>query len=136
MICKIKLQLIGYLNLLLQAKCFVTCWVESTIISSKSSLLQNIARETSEAEKKRWIKKEFCGIPELKVTSTTKLFFCYKVAFGVWFEFFYLKRKWCFVLRISRCLWFYEIHKSQNLWHHHRHCFIMKVPLMLISLET
>ena len=31
---------------------------------------------------------------------------------------------------------FCEIHKVQNLWHHHKHCYIMEVTLMLISFES
>ena len=51
-------------------------------------------------------------------------------------EFFYLKKKWCFVLEISSFLCFYKIHKFQNLWRHHRHCCMMEVTLLLISFES
>ena len=40
-------------------------------------------------------------------------------------------KKKCFVLKISRFLCFYEIHRFQNLWCHHRHCYIMEIILML-----
>ena len=45
MIYKIKLQFKGYLNLLWQVRCFVTCLVGSSIISSDSNLTQNTIRE-------------------------------------------------------------------------------------------
>ena len=51
-------------------------------------------------------------------------------------EFFYLKRKRCFVFNISQFLWLCEIHKSQNLGCHHRYCFMIEVTLMVISLES
>ena len=40
-------------HLLRQVRCFVTCWVESSIISSDSNLAQNIIRESIDVEKKR-----------------------------------------------------------------------------------
>ena len=71
----------------------------------------------------------------LKVTFTTKLFFFHKVALDVWInDFFYLKEKY-FILEISRLLCFCEIHRNQNLWCHHKHCYIMEVTLNLISFE-
>ena len=50
-------------------------------------------------------------------------------------EYFYLKRKWCFDLKISRFFWFCVIHRSQNLWRHHRHCFTMEVTLTLTNIK-
>ena len=51
---------------------------------------------------------------------------------------FYLKKK-CFVLEISRFLYFCEIHKFQNLWRHHRHCYLLEVTViffwMLITIK-
>ena len=52
LIFKIKLQFIGYLNLLQRVKWFVTWWLESSIISSDSNLTQNIIREIIKVEKK------------------------------------------------------------------------------------
>ena len=40
-------------HLLRQVRCFVTCWVESSIISSDSNLTQNIIRESIDIEKKK-----------------------------------------------------------------------------------
>ena len=40
---------------------------------------------------------------------------------------FFIWKKKCFVLEISRFLCFWEIHKTQNLWHHHGHCHRMEV---------
>ena len=39
-------------------------------------------------------------------------------------------QKKCFVLEISRFLCFCEIPRLQNLWRHHRRCYIIKVPFM------
>ena len=36
-------------------------------------------------------------------------------------------KKKCFILDISRFLCFREIHRFQNLWCHHKHCYIMEV---------
>ena len=47
-------------------------------------------------------------------------------------EFFHLNKK-CFVLEIMWFLCFWGICRFQNLWRHHRHCWIMEVTLMLIS---
>ena len=49
---------------------------------------------------------------------------------------FFIWRKKCFVLEMSRFLCFCEIHRFQNLWCHHRHCCIMEVTLVLISFES
>ena len=35
-----------------------------------------------------------------------------------------MKKKQCFVLRISRFLYFCEIPKFQNLWHHRKYCLL------------
>ena len=59
----------------------------------------------------------------LKVTSTC-----------VFNKIFYLTKK-CFVL-MFRFLCFCEINKFQNLWHHHRYCYVMEVIIMLISFES
>ena len=56
-----------------------------------------------------------------KVTYTTKLFFDVKIIF-------LFEEKICFVHGISRFLCFCEIH--------HRHCYIMEVTLMLISIKN
>ena len=45
-------------------------------------------------------------------------------------------KKKCFVLEILTSLYFYETWRFQNLWRHHKHCCIMQVPLMLISLTS
>ena len=75
LIFKIKLQLIGYLNLW-QVRWFVTWSVESSFISSDSNLTQKIIRETIEVEKKkRWIKTEFWHIPELMAHFEDDLYF-------------------------------------------------------------
>ena len=50
-------------------------------------------------------------------------------------DFFNLKKKQCFTLEICRFLCFCEINIFQNLWRHHRHCYIMEVTLMLIFLN-
>ena len=50
----------------------------------------------------------------------------------------YLRYKTIFcylVLKISGFLWICEICRSQNLWRHHRHCFVMEVIITLTSLE-
>ena len=47
-------------------------------------------------------------------------------------EFFYLKKKSCFVLEISRFLCFCETCRFQNLWRHDRYCCIMQVTFVLI----
>ena len=64
----------------------------------------------------------------LKVTSTTKPFLSQNEPWCV-INYFYLKKKSCFVLEISRFLCFCEILKFPNLWHHHRHCHIVEVTL-------
>ena len=45
-------------------------------------------------------------------------------------------KKKCFALEISRFFYFCEIHRFQNLWCHHRHCYIMEVTLVLISFKS
>ena len=64
-----------------------------------------------------------------------KTIFCHIVALDNVINFFYLKKKHCFVLEISRFLCCCEIHRFQNLWRHRRHCYIMEVTLMLIFLN-
>ena len=54
LIFEIKLQLKPYLNLLRQVKCFVTCWVNSSIISSDNDLTQCIMRENWCRNKGDW----------------------------------------------------------------------------------
>ena len=49
-------------------------------------------------------------------------------------EFFYLKKK-CFILEIFRFLCFCEIGQFQNLWCYYKHCWMMEVTLILISLN-
>ena len=74
----------------------------------------------------------FCGLL-LKITSAGKRFLA-KVALDVqlmFFFFFFLKKK-CFVREISRFLCFCKIHRFENLWWHHRHCYIMEVTLFWI----
>ena len=64
-ICKIKLQLMGHLNLLSHDKLRVV-----------RNLTQNIIREANKVEKKkRWIQKEFYHIPELMVHLENDLYF-------------------------------------------------------------
>ena len=63
----------------------------------------------------------------LKVTSATKLFFFIKQR---------LMKKKCFVLEISRFLCFCESCRFQNLWRHHKYCYIMQATLMLVSFES
>ena len=48
---------------------------------------------------------------------------------------FLFEEKIMFCSRIIRFLCFCEIHRFQNLQHHHRHWYIKDVPLMLISFE-
>ena len=48
---KIKLQLEGS-TILRQVRCFVTCWIKSSIISSESNLTHRIIREKTDVEKK------------------------------------------------------------------------------------
>ena len=72
----------------------------------------------------------------LKVTPAKKLFFVINSPWCVINEIFYLKKKQFFVSEISRFLCFCEIRRFQNLWRHHKHCWIMKVTLMIISLES
>ena len=36
----------------------------------------------------------------------------------------------------DKFLCFCEIHRIQNLWRHHKHCYIMEVTLMFISFES
>ena len=73
---------------------------------------------------------------DLKATSTTKLFLPYSSPWYAINESFYLKKKKNFLLEISRFLCFCKIHIFQNLWHHHRHCYIMEVIIMLIYFES
>ena len=74
----------------------------------------------------------------LKVTFATKLFLPLSSPWWVINEFFYLKKKThtYFVLEIFRFLCCSEIHRFQNLWRHHRHCYVMEVTLILISFES
>ena len=58
----------------------------------------------------------------------------YRTIFCQVYEFFYLKKK-CFILEIPRFLCFGEFHRSQNLWHYRRHCYVEEVKLMLIFLN-
>ena len=60
-----------------------------------------------------------------------KGYLCYQAS-----DFFYLKKKYCLVLEISRFLGFGEIDRFQNLLRHHKHCYLMKVTFMLISFES
>ena len=46
----------------------------------------------------------------------------HKVALGVQLMNFFIWRKKCFVLEISRFLCFCEIGRFQNPWRHHKHC--------------
>ena len=46
-----------------------------------------------------------------------------------------MKKKYYFVLEISRFSCFCEIHRFQNLWCHHRHCYIMEVHLCCLLLN-
>ena len=71
----------------------------------------------------------------LKVVSAIKLFLSKSSPWCVINDFFHLKKE-CFVLEISRFLFFCEIHGFQNLWRHRRHWYIMEVTLMLISFES
>ena len=79
LICKIKLQLKGYIKLFQQFTSFFTWWAESSIISSGSILTQNMIRETTDVEKKkkkkRWIKIKFFSIPELRAQLKNELYF-------------------------------------------------------------
>ena len=60
-----------------------------------------------------------------------KTIFCHKAALYVYLTiFFYLNKKQCFVLKIFRFLCFCEICRFQNLWRHHRHCYIMEAILI------
>ena len=63
----------------------------------------------------------------LKVTSATRLFFVIKQR---------LAKKKCFILEISRFLCFCESCRFQNLWRHHKYCYIMQATLMLVSFES
>ena len=64
-----------------------------------------------------------------------KTIFCHKVALYEYLtNFFDLNQKY-FVLEIFRFLCFCEIYRFQNLWGHHRHCYIMEVILMFIYFE-
>ena len=45
-------------------------------------------------------------------------------------SFFNLKKRY-FVIEIPGFFCFCEIHKFQNLWHHHRHCWIWKLHFSL-----
>ena len=38
-----------------------------------------------------------------------------------------------FVLKISRFLWFFEICRFQNPWHHHKHCYIYPYLFWILS---
>ena len=51
-------------------------------------------------------------------------------------DFFYLKKKLCLVLEISRFFCFCEIYRFQNLWLLHWYCCIMQLALILISFES
>ena len=63
----------------------------------------------------------------LNVTSATKLFFAIKQR---------LMKKKRFVLEISGFLCFCESCRFQNLWRHHKYCYIMQATLMLVSFES
>ena len=51
-------------------------------------------------------------------------------------EFFIWRKNNVSFSRYLDFLCFCEIHRFQNLWQHHRHCYIMEVTLMLISFES
>ena len=59
-----------------------------------------------------------------------KTILCHKAAWFVINEFFYLKKKSCFVLEMSRFLCFCETCRLQNFWRHHKSCCIMQVTLI------
>ena len=61
----------------------------------------------------------------LKVTSAIKLFFAITQPL-----------KLCLILEISRFFCICEVHRFWNLWHHHKHCYIMKVTLTLTCFES
>ena len=46
-----------------------------------------------------------------------------------------MKKKQCFVPEISGFLYFCEMHRFQNMLLHDRHCYIMEVTHMIISLN-
>ena len=74
---------------------------------------------------------------DLKATPPLQNYFCLTVALDMQLmNLFILKKKKCFLLEISRFLCFCKIHIFQNLWHHHRHCYIMEVIIMLIYFES
>ena len=58
-----------------------------------------------------------------------KTIFCHKVALNAQLMIFLFKKQWCFVFETSRFFCFCEIHRFQNLWCHHKHCYVIKVTL-------
>ena len=66
----------------------------------------------------------------LRVTSSTKLFLQQSSPWCV--IVLLLEETQCLVSKISRFSFFLKS-RFKNLWRHHRHCFIMKVTLMLLS---
>ena len=81
--------------------------------------------------------RKFLNVWFIKGYFHYKIIFCHKVAHDVWLMNFLFEEKIILCSQeIYRFLCFGEIHRFQNLWCHHRHCYIMEVMLMLISFES
>ena len=60
-----------------------------------------------------------------------KTIFCHKVTLYLYLtNFFDLNKKQCFLFEIFRFFCFCDIYRFQNLWHYHKHCYIMEAILI------
>ena len=62
-----------------------------------------------------------------------KPIFCHEVVLDIFMNFFIWRKNNVFVFEIFRFLYFCKIHKFQNLWRRHRHCYIMEVMLIFFN---
>ena len=69
----------------------------------------------------------------LKGCLSYKPIFCHEVVLDIFMNFFIWRKNNVFVFEIFRFLYFCKIHKFQNLWRRHRHCYIMEVMLIFFN---
>ena len=122
-------NLLNFIN-----KCLLVFFVEKknkafqSILSAKSH-----NRKTSFQDLNPLSKNSYLYFPLIFLKSYLR----YKTIFWcVTNEFFYLKKIQYFVVVISRFLYFCKMHRFENLWCHHKHCYILEAALMLISFES
>ena len=75
---------------------------------------------------------EFASKKKFKGYLGYKTNLCHKVVLNVWLINLLI---WIFCSRDIEIFVFYETHRFQNLWRHHKYCSIMQVTLMLIYFE-